>query len=241
MLQPILIEDTPNNRAISFCLRFVEIFSRTLKKKNENVEDRSQSKPSGTFSKAGKNVGEVAGGIALLALAAPGPGSKIGGKVGEAIGTPIDAVTGKNTRKGDKKVDANIGWLLKQNETAQSILIKVGITIFANYNIQLVELCKSPKDGWRQAMRKFADDAVHRIFNGCKEETAEIKTISDAVDYLIKCFLAGKSETHFSKVFTNGKATVGRQIKCQMGQIRKLSRLANCAAQFFSENDLRHC
>ena len=190
MLQPILIENTPKNRAISFSSSFVEIFFRTLKKKVDNVENKTQSKPSGTFSKAGKHVGEVAGSVAMLALCAPGPGGKIGGKVGQVIGTPIDKVASKNTRKDNKKVDANIGLLLKQNETAQSIFFKVGIIIFANYNIQLVELCKNPINGWRQAMRKFAADAVYRIFNGCKDASVQAKDASDYVDYFTKCFLS---------------------------------------------------
>ena len=93
-------QDTPENRAISFCTRFIEKFFLLLNEKVKNASDRKTVKPSGTFSKAGKYVGGGVGGVVALILGAPGAGAKIGSRLAGAGGAAIDKARGKNSREG---------------------------------------------------------------------------------------------------------------------------------------------
>ena len=88
---------------------------------------------------------------------------------------------------------------------------KYNIQIFS-YNVQILQLLKSPKDAWTRVVRKLANDVVYRIFNYFKNE--EISTEERLTKKLfLNSFQRGKSTPRKIKGMTNwGETHVGREI-----------------------------
>ena len=88
------------------------------------------------------------------------------------------------------------------------------ILIYSNfsYNVQILQLLKSPKDAWTRVVRKVANDVVYRIFNHFKYE--EISAEARLTKKLfLTCFQKGKSTPRKIKGVTNwGETHVGREI-----------------------------
>ena len=77
------------------------------------------------------------------------------------------------------------------------MLVRIFGEIFLIHTLQFVNLCEDAEDAWHFVNKKLAVDVVHRIFNNLEKE--ESQNYVSKEDYLINCFINGKSSGDFLK------------------------------------------
>ena len=159
------------------------------------------------------DVGTAVGGAVstTVGLATGGIGAAPGKAVGGAIGKGSNVIAQTLDHIEAKKLEKFFEGFEGQTEEWTLLLVEIFMDIFINYNIQFCYLLNDPIDSWTKAMRKLAEDSVHRIFDQLSRED-DGTSLTKAM--IIDCFLKGRSErSSVFKLVSKRKWFVGGEIK----------------------------